>query len=253
MAEDGYIVLRDFIDREQVLKARQQVIASLAERDLLDPGSPADDAVAAKGKEIGNLPDADKFPSVGEVIHGDTLNEFFDGFLGGQSRHLDHIWIRVKGPGQATAPHCDSVYMGRGTTNLFTTWAPLGDVPKELGALMVLEKSHEIEKLKAHYAKMDIDRDGNWKKWRFRHGGFFRGGQYSKNPKGVQREFKRRWLSTDFRAGDVAIFTTVTMHGTLDNRTERIRISTDSRFQLASDPADERWVGDKPTGHAKSY
>jgi len=32
--------------------------------------------------------------------------------------------------------------MGRGTFNLYTSWTPIGDVPLELGGLMILENSH---------------------------------------------------------------------------------------------------------------
>jgi hypothetical protein len=40
-----------------------------------------------------------------------------------------------------------------------------------------------------------------------------------------------------------------TAHGALDNRTDRLRLSSDSRYQLASEPIDERWVGPDPVGH----
>jgi hypothetical protein len=43
-----------------------------------------------------------------------------------------------------------------------------------------------------------------------------------------------------------------TAHGALDNRTDRIRLSSDSRYQLAADPVDERWVGPHPAGHTKA-
>jgi len=39
------------------------------------------------------------------------------------------------------------------------------------------------------------------------------------------------------------------IHASLDNQTNRFRLSSDSRYQLASEPADERWIGDKPPGH----
>jgi hypothetical protein len=40
------------------------------------------------------------------------------------------------------------------------------------------------------------------------------------------------------------------VHASLDNRTEnRLRISSDARFQRASEPIDERWVGVNPPGH----
>jgi ectoine hydroxylase-related dioxygenase (phytanoyl-CoA dioxygenase family) len=159
--------------------------------------------------------------------------------------------MRIKAPGMATAPHCDAVYMNRGTQNLYSAWVPLGDVPMESGSLIVLEGSHLVDEVNA-YGKMDVDRDGNRKKIRFRHGQFFRGGHYSKNARAVQRQFGLRWLTTDFRAGDVCIFTMFTMHGTLDNTSQSIRLSADTRFQLASEEIDDRWVGEDPVGHKRA-
>jgi hypothetical protein len=40
-----------------------------------------------------------------------------------------------------------------------------------------------------------------------------------------------------------------TLHASLDNQTERVRLSTDSRYQLASEAVDERWIGEKPLAH----
>jgi hypothetical protein len=48
---------------------------------------------------------------------------------------------------------------------------------------------------------------------------------------------------------DVLVFGMYTMHASLDNQTDRWRLSTDSRYQLASEPADERWIGEHPPGH----
>ena len=39
------------------------------------------------------------------------------------------------------------------------------------------------------------------------------------------------------------------MHTSLNNNTNRYRISADTRYQLASEPVDERWIGRKPKGH----
>ena len=39
------------------------------------------------------------------------------------------------------------------------------------------------------------------------------------------------------------------MHGSLRNLTCRFRLSTDTRYQRASDPVDERWVGEDPKAH----
>ena len=58
-----------------------------------------------------------------------------------------------------------------------------------------------------------------------------------------------RWLTTDYRAGDVLIFTIFMVHCSLDNNTDRIRITSDTRYQLAAEPVDERWIGENPIAH----
>jgi len=56
-------------------------------------------------------------------------------------------------------------------------------------------------------------------------------------------------LSTNYQAGDVLVFTRYTMHAGMDNQTNRLWISTDTRYQLASEPIDQRWIGKNPIGH----
>ena len=54
------------------------------------------------------------------------------------------------------------------------------------------------------------------------------------------------------RAGDMLVFSMFTVHTSLDNHSDRIRISSDTRYQLASEPVDERWVGENPPAHGPS-
>jgi len=39
------------------------------------------------------------------------------------------------------------------------------------------------------------------------------------------------------------------VHASLDNQTDFVRLSSDTRYQRASQPADARWVGENPAGH----
>ena len=68
-------------------------------------------------------------------------------------------WLRVVGPGSNTGAHYFVVYMGRGTHNVYTCWTPLGDVPFAYGPLALLVGSHQFERVKETYGKMDVDRD----------------------------------------------------------------------------------------------
>ena len=130
---------------------------------------------------------------------------------------------------------------------------PIGDVDTRLGGLMVLEGSNNHQRLRETYCTMDVDaRCGNrtgpaaldaWQKRR--------GGWLSRDPNQVQRSLGGRWLTSPaYRAGDVVLFSVFTVHAGLDNQTtDRIRLSSDTRYQLASEPADDRWIGDNPVGH----
>jgi ectoine hydroxylase-related dioxygenase (phytanoyl-CoA dioxygenase family) len=69
----------------------------------------------------------------------------------------------------------------------------------------------------------------------------------------VVEKFGGQWATTNFEAGDAIFFGMYLMHSSTENRTNRYRISCDTRYQLASEPIDDRWIGDKPKGHtAKS-
>jgi ectoine hydroxylase-related dioxygenase (phytanoyl-CoA dioxygenase family) len=52
--------------------------------------------------------------------------------------------------------------------------------------------------------------------------------------------------------GDVIVFSMFTVHASLDNRSDRVRLSSDSRYQPASASADERWIGANPVGHGQA-
>jgi ectoine hydroxylase-related dioxygenase (phytanoyl-CoA dioxygenase family) len=134
-----------------------------------------------------------------------------------------------------------------------TCWLPYGDISFELGGLMVLEGSHQRMDLLESYVYRDVDgycenkpkdvENAKAGKWAFT-------GTLSHNPPAVVNKFGGRWLTTEFEAGDFITFGMFLVHASLDNRTEnRLRISSDARFQRASEPIDERWVGVNPPGH----
>jgi hypothetical protein len=42
------------------------------------------------------------------------------------------------------------------------------------------------------------------------------------------------------------------VHASLDNQTDRIRLSSDTRYQRASEPADDRWIGPNPSAQTRA-
>ncbi|HVP19536.1 MAG TPA: phytanoyl-CoA dioxygenase family protein [Spirochaetia bacterium] len=168
------------------------------------------------------------------------------------------MWLRAKKPGiaDATAPHYDVVFMGRGTRRLYTAWTPLEDVPLEKGGLMILEGSHLLSDVRSTYGELDVDTycankseardiETGKKQWEDR----VNGGKYADDALAVREALGGRWLTSDFHAGDVLLFSMYTMHASSDNHSRSYRLSTDTRYQLASEPVDERWIGKNPPAH----
>jgi len=182
------------------------------------------------------------------------LPEFYARFYGESVRHYDFTWLRAIGPGKGTNPHCDLPYMGRGTHKHMTCWVPYGDISFTLGGLMVLEGSHKRMDLLESYVYRDVDAFCENKPneaEKAKNGGWTFTGTLSHNPPTVRNKFGGRWLTTEFEAGDFITFGMFLVHASLDNRSDnRLRISSDCRYQRASEPIDERWIGVNPPGHS---
>lgn len=102
----------------------------------------------------------------------------------------------------------------------------------------MLEDSHKDQRLRNRYSSKDADRD--------------KLGWLSTNPITLQNNLGGRWLTTDFQAGDVLIFSMYLVHGAIDNhsRRNRCRLTSDTRYQPADEPLDERWNGDDINPHS---
>jgi hypothetical protein len=156
MTEDGYLFLPGCLDRAEVLDARRVIVERLSQAGLLEPGTDTMEAVAAKnrgGRYF--MPElADGNEPLHRVLYDGAMMAVFAWLLGGPVRHFDYTWMRAVSPGGGTAPHCDVVYMGRGTHELYTAWTPLGDIPRTIGGLIVLENSHkQTERLANIFAR----------------------------------------------------------------------------------------------------
>ena len=247
MEEDGYLYLPGLLDGDVVLNARRELLEKLRDVGEIDPQQPLMEAIhsgASNRKDYGVQKFAKELRTgraVRELCQRGRIMAFFDRFLHGTARCFDYLWMRTVAPGRATGCHYDVVYMGMGTHSLYSTWIPVGDVPLRDSGLFILEGSHRFEELKRTYGAMDVDRD--------RDNNPYGGGWFSNNPREVQERFGGRWLTNDFQVGDALIFGMFTMHCSSDNQSERVRLSTDSRYQLVSEPADGRWVGEDPPMH----
>ena len=249
MEEDGYLYLHDVLDREAVLEARIEILTKLASvgefKEPLDDGISTGTSMRSEMvSDLGAFWQAIcEGQNVRAVTHNGPIVGIMETLFGEPVRPYDFLWLRTMHPGRASAFHFDHVYMNRGTDRLYTVWTPLGDVELEEGPLLLVENSHTWTDLHDQFRGFDVDKDKS------------RPGHVTTDPVRLAQERGVHLLTAEFKAGDVVIMGMFMLHGSLDNRSKRgrVRISSDTRFQPAADPVDERWVGENPIAHGQGY
>jgi ectoine hydroxylase-related dioxygenase (phytanoyl-CoA dioxygenase family) len=149
------------------------------------------------------------------LAHDPALLSMFKMLLGEQSlvhaRNIARI-IFPQNTKFTTPAHQDYVHI-QGTPETWTAWKPLGDCPRDLGALAVMPRSHKSGIFPVHSA-------------------------YGAGGLGIDTDsLPYGWATTDFKVGDVVIFHSHTVHKALPNLSpDRIRLSADFRYQGLSQP-----------------
>ncbi|CAG5124468.1 unnamed protein product [Candidula unifasciata] len=250
MEEKGYLLIRGFHSREEVLAAKEAVLEYINSLgDKLDKNHPIKEGVLREGCGLGCLPvmegrnEISHKNTVLAVIEGHRPFDFFRKYFNDDVRTFDYKWLRAMHQEGFTGAHVDNVYMSRGSSNLHTMWTPIGDVPIEQGVLAMCEGSHRLPSFKHFqetYGEMDAENAG------------LKGtGWFTEDPFEITQKFGGQWKTTDFRAGDVLIFNMRTVHMSTTNTTNYARISCDTRWQPASHPVDPRFCGDFQVSKAR--
>jgi len=258
LEEEGYLYIPGYLDLELVNEARERLLQQLDDLGMVDRDYPISDGIAKQpwqGRSCHHLIHENEPLQL--LLRSGRMLDLYGRLFDTPVRALDFTWMRVIGPGHGTAPHVDSVYMNRGSLRLLTSWTPLMDITPDIGGLTVMRGSHRLNRLQKYYHG-DVDTFCTNKPNRppqdvHEWVGPLGDGKLSAHPPQLQKNLKLPWLTAQhYRPGDVVVFSIYTIHGSLDNTTNRIRLSTDTRYQPADEPADERWIGEKPPGHGKS-
>jgi ectoine hydroxylase-related dioxygenase (phytanoyl-CoA dioxygenase family) len=150
-------------------------------------------------------------PSFHQLPHHPTLQQVMKQLVG------PHLLIHPKHVGRLIFPnfaraitpaHQDHTAVA-GDEQTFTAWLPLHDCPIEQGPLRVMEGSH-------------------------RFGLQPTAGQTGCIPPGTERGAE--WVGGELHAGDLLLFSSLTVHEAAPNTSNRMRISLDCRFQSYRHP-----------------
>jgi len=222
---DGVLFFKKLLDPSDVLAVRRPIMDIAAEQGVLNPDSNPMDGLAgpevadAWGEADGKMWREAIYPGIQKLREFHALaqhpcilamfEKLFDGPVFAHPRNI----ARMIGPGTArftTPPHQDNWYI-RGSEETWTLWMPLGDCPETMGGLAVMPGSHHGGKRKMRRAE----------------------GAGGNEVEGLE---EHEWLYSGFEAGDVVVFQSLTIHQGVDNRSDRVRVSIDFRYQAMNEP-----------------
>jgi hypothetical protein len=227
LAADGYLFFRGLLDPAAVLETRRAVLGALDGVGWLAPGAPIDDALPSDRvrREEASADPAyfeaytaiQRLQPFHELAHDPSMVATMERILGGK------VLVHPRKIARVGLPQDDFVVgahqdfpLNQGSPDVLTAWVAIGDCPDELGGLRVLPGSHRRGLLPVE-AVPNV-------------GGLRVAEALDDGP---------GWLTADFRAGDVLVFHSLTVHAAKRNHTDRLRLSCDFRYQAASDPVVE--------------
>lgn len=212
--ERGYVLLRDLLPAENLSPLLGEILQITSEAGWLSPEHHQSERIVHADAACGESEPA--FEAVYQQIfrlerfhalaHHPKLREVMESIVGPQ------LLVHPKPIGRLMFPrserfmihaHQDHGAVG-GDPHCYTAWMPLHDCPAALGPLQVLEGSHRFGVQEADPATGFIPRESTRGKY---------------------------WVGGAMRAGDVLIFHGLTVHSGSPNRSHRLRISMDCRFQ----------------------
>lgn len=256
--EEGYLFFRQLLPVEEVLRVRADMLTVVdaygwrqSGQDgyggLLDLAAlnqvPDDEMRLDIGVSHAAYHDVQKLASFHRLPHHPALVALYNGLFGEQAFvHPRHIARMITGHrAMHPTPQHQDFPLVQGSTNTWTCWFPLGDCPRELGALTVLRQSHREGYIPIQPAQ----------------GAGSIAVQLCPSDDGWQEV----WVEGDFAIGDVLTFPCFTVHKALPSQhPNQIRLSIDARYQAISEPVEakslkphckltweevyEQWTGD---------
>lgn len=220
LERDGYLYFSGLIDREKVLRLRRQMLVALRDCGWIEPallklGRTTMRPVREGEPEFFVGYDAiQKLEGLHTLAHDEQLMAAMRDVLGDTAFPHPLKIARLIFPDNhevSTPPHQDYPN-NQGTPNLTAAWIPVGDIPPEVGGLAILRGSHRwgVQPLTTHFGA---------------------GNRSAVLPLEMLEEC--RWVTTEFAAGDVLVFPSMTVHAALHNASGFfMRMSIDFRYQL---------------------
>ncbi|MDB5079146.1 MAG: Phytanoyl-CoA dioxygenase [Chloroflexi bacterium] len=248
----GYLWLKGLLDREAVLAFRRFYFTAFQSTGLLKPGTDPVEGIYSNG-EVDQIAahkiavEAVRWPEFEQFCLSEPIVKFYEAFFGGDIYLHKRKIIRHTKPADpnCTGGHYDLIYLRAGTDRLCSSWIPLGDTPVEMGGLIYLEGSDALgRKLEAEFSAKNGNLSPEERISAYNQN--MKTGWISEDLPSLAHMVNGRWLMADYEAGDMVIHSPYTIHASTVNHDprNRLRLSTDIRFQRLDDKIDPRWIND---------
>jgi len=251
----GYLWLKGVLDRDEVLAFRRRFFAALQDTGLLVAGSDPVEGRYSGNEDVIERDRVNKvylesmrWPEYEQFCKTPRLWQFYQSFWEAEPYLHKRKLIRYNTPieNNCTGGHYDLIYLRAGTDRICSSWIPIGDVPVAMGGLVYLEGSDTLgRKMEAEFTAKNAtlspeERISAYNK------NMKDGGWISTDLPALADLFNGRWLIANYEAGDMVVHSPYMLHASTLNRDpqRRIRLSTDIRYQRASDAIDPRWTED---------
>ncbi len=248
---EGYIWLKDFLDKDFVLDLRRRYFEMFETSGFLAAGTDPVEGIYTTGDYDKQLVreraiEFVRWASYEAFCYAPRIWKYYEAFLGGpvylhKRKIVRHTTVDDT---SSTGAHYDLTYLRGGTDSVLTSWIPIGDIPVEMGGLVYLEGSHTYgRQAEAEFSAKNRELPPEERISAYNRN-MVNSGWLSKDLPSLADRLNARWLAADYETGDMVIHTAYMIHAATVNTSpeRRVRLSTDIRYQLVREPIDERWT-----------
>lgn len=211
LSTDGYLFIRGLIPREAIMEASSKLLNIASKDNWLAVDSAVLQGIVSEDFDPSTVRDpsaqALKAMWCDETLHRlrshENIVKLFERIFKEPVLVHPNFFLRnFFAKDSPTDSHQDKIFVGGG--DFCTMWVPLGDYSVANGVLTVAAGSNHQGIRKAKFAGM-----------------------------GTLDDLSGTWVTHAFNAGDVLIFTNLTVHRSMPNLTNKLRQSFDARYQPA--------------------
>ncbi len=237
LRERGVVHIRGYLDREEVLDLRERYFRMFDESLLKTGTHPREGIYSGRWPEGLPAHGCEGHPAYTLVrqdcyrdfVGSARLQELAQCLFGGPAQQLRRRPLRhfCQGCGAASRAHTDTAYLDADCGDLVTLWIPIGDCPLAAGGLIYLEDSAILDESELKTRLHERGQDSR---------------PITDDLKQLADVTDRRWLWSDFAAGDVVAHSPLVIHAALDPVSDLMRLSTDIRYIRRNIAPDPRWT-----------